>query len=76
MLRCPNCSSKDIGKIGTHQFYCWNCFIELSVNGDKIKSVYQVEEDGTLSSLDDLFLTDVPVEVEQVHAQQMDASYS
>jgi len=54
MLRCPNCNSKDIGKIGSHQFYCWGCFIELTVNGDKM-SVYQVEEDGTLSSLDDLF---------------------
>ncbi|MNN45188.1 hypothetical protein D3C81_1595100 [compost metagenome] len=54
MMKCPNCSSKDIGKIGSHQFYCWGCFIELTVNGEKM-SVYQVEEDGTLSSLDDLF---------------------
>jgi len=58
MLRCPNCNSKDIGKIGSHQFYCWGCFIELTVNGEKM-SVYQVEEDGTLSSLDDLFFEDV-----------------
>ncbi|NGZ73710.1 hypothetical protein [Saccharibacillus alkalitolerans] len=53
-MKCPNCSSKDIGKIGTHQFYCWSCFIELTVNAGKV-SVYQVEKDGTLSSLDDLF---------------------
>src|SRR5690349_18853831 len=46
MMRCPNCNSKDIGKIGSHQFYCWGCFIELTVNGEKM-SVYQVEEDGT-----------------------------
>jgi len=57
MLRCPNCNSKEIGKIGSHQFYCWGCYIELTVNGDKM-SVYQVEEDGTLSSLDDLFFGD------------------
>lgn len=57
MMRCPNCNSKDIGKIGSHQFYCWGCFIELTVNGEKM-SVYQVEEDGTLSSLDDLFFED------------------
>ncbi|TKH34904.1 hypothetical protein C1I59_18425 [Paenibacillus polymyxa] len=56
-MRCPNCNSKDIGKIGSHQFYCWGCFIELQVNGEKM-SVYQVEEDGTLSSLDDLFFGD------------------
>lgn len=72
-MRCPNCNSKDIGKIGSHQYYCWGCFIELTVNGDKM-SVYQVEEDGTLSSLDDLFFeNDLPhieedLQVSQAHA--------
>ncbi|WP_079509860.1 hypothetical protein [Mesobacillus jeotgali] len=54
MLSCPNCRSKDIGKIGINQYYCWNCFIELSLNKGLIHT-HQVEEDGTLSSLDDLF---------------------
>ncbi|MCA1031859.1 hypothetical protein LCL95_12560 [Bacillus timonensis] len=54
MFKCPNCKSKDIGKIGVNQFYCWNCFIELSVAKGHIHT-HQVEEDGTLSSLDDLF---------------------
>ncbi|KYD11188.1 MAG: hypothetical protein C6P37_13740 [Caldibacillus debilis] len=54
MLVCPNCHGKDIGKIGINQYYCWNCFIELSVADGKI-CVHQIEEDGTLSSLDDLF---------------------
>ncbi|NGP43455.1 hypothetical protein G4V62_00165 [Bacillaceae bacterium SIJ1] len=53
-MRCPNCSSKDIGKIGVHQYYCWGCFIELTVSQQKM-NVHQVEEDGTLSTLDDLF---------------------
>ncbi|GAB7386492.1 hypothetical protein BSNK01_03270 [Bacillaceae bacterium] len=52
---CPNCQSKDIGKVGTHQYYCWNCFIEFTVTGNQVSSIYQVEEDGTLSSLNDLF---------------------
>lgn len=65
-VKCPNCSSRDIGKIGSHQFYCWGCFIELTVNGGKM-SVYQVEEDGTLSSLDDLFV-EQPVAA-SAHAQ-------
>lgn len=65
MLRCPNCNSKEIGKIGSHQYYCWECYIELTVNGEKV-SVYQVEEDGTLSSLDDLFFEDEPAQ--QMHA--------
>ncbi|KKB36372.1 hypothetical protein [Bacillus thermotolerans] len=54
MIICPNCRSKEIGKIGSSQFYCWNCFIELSVSKNLI-SVHQVEEDGSLSSLNDLF---------------------
>lgn len=66
MMRCPNCNSKDIGKIGSHQFYCWSCFIELTVKDEKM-SVYQVEEDGTLSSLDDLFF-------EEELAQQIQAT--
>jgi hypothetical protein len=53
-MRCPNCQSKDLGKIGVNQYYCWGCFIELSVVNDRL-SLHQVEEDGTLSSLDDLF---------------------
>ncbi|MGG0716379.1 hypothetical protein ABE096_02105 [Robertmurraya massiliosenegalensis] len=58
MFNCPNCQSKDIGKIGINQYYCWNCFIELSVSQGMI-STHQVEEDGSLSSLDDLFDEDV-----------------
>jgi hypothetical protein len=53
-VQCPNCKSKDIGKIGVNQYYCWNCFIELSV-AKGILNLHQVEEDGSLSSLDDLF---------------------
>lgn len=54
MMKCPNCQSKDLGKIGIDQYYCWNCFIELSI-GEGTIHTHQVEEDGTLSSLDDLF---------------------
>ncbi|USK84188.1 hypothetical protein LIT35_17400 [Peribacillus asahii] len=51
---CPNCRSKDVGKIGVNQYYCWGCFIEMSLANGLI-STHQVEEDGSLSSLDDLF---------------------
>lgn len=54
MLSCPNCKGKDIGKIGTSQYYCWDCFIEFAVTNHGI-DVFQVEEDGSLSSLNDLF---------------------
>lgn len=61
MLRCPNCNTHDLGKVGSGQYYCWGCFIELSVTSEgKVTSVYQVEEDGSLSSLNDLFLRQGP----------------
>ncbi|MBM0064220.1 hypothetical protein [Alkalicoccobacillus gibsonii] len=53
-MRCPNCRSIDIGKIGTNQYYCWSCFVEMSIVQGRL-SLHQVEEDGSLSSLDDLF---------------------
>ena len=53
-MHCPNCKEKNIGKIGNHQYYCWNCFIEFSTIGGVI-DVNQVELDGSLSSLNDLF---------------------
>lgn len=57
MFVCPNCNGKDIGKIGSQQYYCWTCFIELSVFGNEL-TIHQVEADGSLSSLDDLFSED------------------
>lgn len=53
-MRCPNCESKNLGKIGTHQFYCWNCCLELWVEDGKV-NIHQIEEDGSLSSLNDIF---------------------
>jgi hypothetical protein len=54
LMHCPNCKSKNLGKIGTNQFYCWDCFIELSLIQGRL-SLSQVEEDGSLTTLDDLF---------------------
>jgi hypothetical protein len=57
LFKCPNCKSIDVGKIGVNQYYCWNCFIEMTISKGQINT-HQVEEDGTLSSLDDLFSDD------------------
>lgn len=60
LLRCPNCHSHDLGKVGTNQLYCWHCYIEMTTDGrDIIQNIYQVEEDGSLTCLNDLFLEDV-----------------
>ncbi|RLL48001.1 hypothetical protein D8M04_01605 [Oceanobacillus piezotolerans] len=54
IMRCPNCNSRDIGKIGAQNYYCWNCFIEMSILNNEL-TVHQIESDGSLSSLNDLF---------------------
>jgi hypothetical protein len=53
-MHCPNCKNKNLGKIGVNQYYCWECFIELTLTKDQL-SLNQVEEDGSLTNLDDLF---------------------
>lgn len=53
-MRCPNCKSTNIGKIANYHFYCWNCYIELR-QVDDILTMNEVDIDGTLLSLDDLF---------------------
>lgn len=66
-MKCINCNSIDIGKIGPRQYFCWNCCIEMSYAGDKL-DVYQVEADGSVSSLNDLFVPEEsadPLETEQ-----------
>ncbi|ASS74730.1 hypothetical protein CIG75_06915 [Tumebacillus algifaecis] len=62
MTRCPHCNCRDIGKIGTYQFYCWGCFMEFSVTGDEVK-LFQVEEDGSLIAYDDLPLPKLHVDL-------------
>ncbi|MBM7645860.1 hypothetical protein JOD45_002079 [Scopulibacillus daqui] len=53
-MKCPNCHNKNLGKIGVNLYYCWDCFIELALIDGRL-SLSQVEEDGSLTTLDDLF---------------------
>lgn len=46
-MGCPNCGSRLVGKIGTRQFYCWNCCVEFSQRGNTWE-VYHVDQDGVL----------------------------
>lgn len=57
VMRCPNCNGRDIGKIGSQNYYCWTCFIEMTVIDNEL-TVHQIETDGSLSSLNDLFSED------------------
>ncbi|WP_188206247.1 hypothetical protein [Alkalibacillus aidingensis] len=53
-MNCPNCHTSNVGKIGDQHYYCWDCFIELTIEDGQLH-VHEVQEDGTVSSLDDLF---------------------
>lgn len=50
-MRCPVCASIDTGKVGTDQYYCWNCLLEFSRNGEHGFTAYYVDEEGTLVAL-------------------------
>ncbi|MBS4031542.1 MAG: hypothetical protein KGZ63_08995 [Clostridiales bacterium] len=53
-MNCPICSSIDTGKVGTGQYYCWNCFVEFCVRSPDEFTAYYVDEEGTLVSLDEM----------------------
>ena len=44
MLTCPVCHGRATGKIGTDQYFCWNCLIEF----DDHKQAYNIDADGNL----------------------------
>ena len=48
--RCPGCHGKNVGKVGSGQFYCWDCCIEYSVTG-RGSRLYEVLPDGELVRL-------------------------
>ncbi|SDI93578.1 hypothetical protein [Salimicrobium halophilum] len=53
-MSCPNCMSREIGRIGVNRFYCWNCCIEIFQAGGRW-NVAEIDWDGSLCSLNDLF---------------------
>lgn len=53
-MRCPACKGLQVGRIGSDQFYCWNCFIEFAVKKDRV-NMYEVAEDGSLVSIEDTY---------------------
>jgi ribosomal protein L37AE/L43A len=50
-VQCPVCRSKNVGRVGTGQFYCWDCFVEFAWSARGLK-LYRVEIDGELSRID------------------------
>ncbi|NLK52626.1 MAG: hypothetical protein GX295_09325 [Syntrophomonadaceae bacterium] len=50
-MKCPVCNGVQTGKIGAEQYYCWNCFVEFSMQNNSLE-VYEVAEDGSLLAYD------------------------
>ncbi|NLZ38907.1 MAG: hypothetical protein GX893_04785 [Firmicutes bacterium] len=55
-MKCPLCGGIDTGKVGTNQYYCWNCLLEFSMDGPDGFTAYYVDEEGTLISLAEMEL--------------------
>jgi len=53
-MHCPLCHCKDVGRVGTDQYYCWNCLVEFSLKGKDGPTAYYVDEEGTLISLSEM----------------------
>ncbi|HEY8347955.1 MAG TPA: hypothetical protein VIL07_11925 [Symbiobacteriaceae bacterium] len=46
-MRCPNCAGRSIGRVGTDQYYCWDCCVEFKVGKGTVR-VYHLDVDGEL----------------------------
>lgn len=46
-MRCPNCTSRSIGRVGAEQYYCWDCCVEFSLARGGLR-VYHLDADGEL----------------------------
>ncbi len=41
-----------MGKVGSDQYYCWNCFLEFNYAHGRV-NLYEVAEDGSLLAMDE-----------------------
>ena len=47
-MRCPLCCSADTGKVGSNQYYCWQCLMEFKTDLSQGQCMFYVEADGNL----------------------------
>lgn len=50
-IKCPVCGSTQVGRVGSDQYYCWNCFVEFNFNKGRV-NLYEVAEDGSLQAME------------------------
>ena len=51
-FKCPNCGGLQVGKVGSDQYYCWNCYLEFNYAKGRV-NLYEVAEDGSLLAMDE-----------------------
>lgn len=51
ITRCPLCRGIQVGRVGSDQYYCWNCFMEFNFSRGRV-NIYEVAEDGTLIAME------------------------
>jgi len=47
-MECPVCNERNTGKVGSRQYYCWQCLIEFKITSDHQYRLYYVDSDGSL----------------------------
>lgn len=57
-VACPACGSTRLGRIGTHQYYCGECCLEMQVRRNVVE-LYAVDEEGNLVAVDRRPLSEV-----------------
>lgn len=50
-IRCPLCQSRSIGRVGSEQYYCWDCCIEFAVTRGGVR-LFRVDSEGELQALE------------------------
>jgi len=50
--KCPVCGGLQVGRVGSDQYFCWNCYLEFNYNHNKL-NLYEVAEDGSLVAVED-----------------------
>lgn len=46
-MNCPNCMGRSIGRVGSEQYYCWDCCVEFNLGRGAVR-IYHVDADGEL----------------------------
>ncbi len=61
-MKCPACGGRQLGKLRKNFFFCWNCYLEIKMEGSTTE-LFSIEEDGNLQACKDLTRKSVNVKL-------------